>query len=323
MVHIFETQTWKEITTIDGKKYTLDYACFSRDAGRIVTADDEQAQVWDARTGVRLRTLNRRKPNRTWPANWIPGHSNKVSFSSDGMRIVTMLEGVIQLWDAATYQEVRIPELDANIEEVISIGPKGEIAATLSEDGALRLRDVRSGQQIWTTDVGKEQIQAAAFNNDGQVFSVTFQNDYARLWSADSGREIALLGGPEIGVERAEFVGNTSIVFTPSQSYLDRATARLWDIWTGRLLAEFPKREDVPDWPPAHSPDGRTVITLSGNLARVWGVAWATAPLATALREACRRRLGMASGLTRYEMRLAGYPDALPLADACESIPPQ
>jgi WD40 repeat protein len=69
------------------------------------------------------------------------------------------------------------------------------------------------------------------------------------------------------------------------------------------------------------SPDGTRVVTASNDkTARVWDVRFATMPTEALIAEACTRRLGRLTRLTRDEMRLAGYPDDKPEIDVCEGV---
>jgi WD40 repeat protein len=75
-------------------------AVFSPEGARIVTADDNTARVWDAKSGQALLTLQ--------------GHDGLVlsaAFSPDGARIVTASDHTARVWDAKWLVTIRGAEL--------------------------------------------------------------------------------------------------------------------------------------------------------------------------------------------------------------------
>ena len=91
--------------------------------------DPFSVQVWDASTGVPVRTLSD-------PA----GQINAVAFSPDGTRIATAGENrTITLWDTATGQSVVV--LRGHTEAVLSVAfsPDGRRLASGSIDATIRI----------------------------------------------------------------------------------------------------------------------------------------------------------------------------------------
>ena len=68
----------------------------------------------------------------------------------------------------------------------------------------------------------------------------------------------------------------------------------------------------------AFSPDGSRIVTASlDNTARLWEARLRTLSAQDLLKEACGRLAGLTK-LTRDEMRLASYPDDMPVIDVCQ-----
>jgi WD40 repeat protein len=90
IVHIWDTQTGKELRQLIGHTSVLYTEVFSPDGKTIATASvDATARLWDVQTGVELRRFI--------------GHTaavENVAFSPDGERIVTSSDdGTAMLWD--------------------------------------------------------------------------------------------------------------------------------------------------------------------------------------------------------------------------------
>src|SRR4029077_12710755 len=84
-------------------------AVFSPDGTQILTASgDKTARLWDAKTGIEIRTLR--------------GHESEVwraLFSSDGMTILTASYRTVRIWDAITGIPIILISLDGWIKNLI------------------------------------------------------------------------------------------------------------------------------------------------------------------------------------------------------------
>jgi WD40 repeat protein len=121
------------------------------------------------------------------------------------------------------------------------------------------------------------------------------------------------LRGHAGSVNAAAFSPDGSRILTAS---LDKA-AQIWDAASGKGIAVLRGHEDNVV-SAAFSSDGLRILTASyDKTARIWDARFAVMSTMDLLTEACTRRLGRLSKLTRDEMRLAGYPDSKPQIDAC------
>jgi hypothetical protein len=93
-------------------------------------------------------------------------------------------------------------------------------------------------------------------------------------------------------------------------------TARIWDTATATEIAVLRGHDGTVN-SAAFSPDGSRIVTASGGTAHIWDARLQTMSAKLLLTEACARLSGLVK-LTRYEMRLAGYPDSMPEIDVCE-----
>ena len=109
-------------------------------------------------------------------------------------------------------------------------------------------------------------VSRASFSPDGRhIVTASFDN-LARIWDAESGKEIAFLKGHSGGVNAASFSPDGKRVVTAS----DDQTAQIWDAESGKDIALL---KGHTGWVRAasFSPDGKRVVTASSDqTAPVW-----------------------------------------------------
>src|SRR5262249_50519485 len=141
-----------------------------------------------------------------------------------------------------------------------------------------------SGKEIAILKGHTGALFSAAFSGDGRRVVTASFDDTARMWDAESGKEIAVLKS-RTGVLSAAFSGDGKRVVTAS---LD---AGIWDAESGKKIAVLKSLSSVSS--AAFSGDGKRVVTASrDNTARIWDVTWATLIRGDALRErVCAEKL--------------------------------
>src|SRR5215831_16696474 len=145
----------------------------------------------------------------------------------------------------------------------------------------------------------KPVVRAAFSGDDKRVVTASGDNT-ARIWDAESGKEIAVLKGHDSSVLSAAFSGDGKRVVTSSEDN----TARIWDAESGKEIAVL-KGHDGWVGTAAFSGDGKRVVTTSGdNTARIWNVTWSTLVRGDTLRErVCAEKLiGAAQEFSDDEM---------------------
>jgi WD40 repeat protein len=206
---LWDAETGKTITVAGGvepiilKGHTeaVNAASFSPDGKRVVTAsDDQSARLWDAETGIVTAVLI--------------GHEKVVksaSFSPDGARVVTAsgsrleTEHSVRVWDAETGKGIAVLKGHTDGVNAASFSPDGKRVVTASEDQTARIWTLQAGKKnaggaVYNSIVLKGDrlpFQIASFSPDGKRV-MTASIGMARLWDAESGKDIAILNSSNL-----------------------------------------------------------------------------------------------------------------------------
>jgi len=193
---VWDSQTGRQLLSLS-LRGTVRYAVFSPDGSMILTISDrpvengdppwsgmQEACLWDAATGRKLRRHNVIESGRRQPA----------AFSPDGTKVATALEKFVVVWDTRTGKDLF--SVDAWVlsgpTDTVAFGPRGSRLLTGAGAGA-RLFNVATGGLVARLDAGGDATQAI-FNSDG-----------GRVLLAAAGGRVALCdaaGGKRLGYMR-------------------------------------------------------------------------------------------------------------------------
>jgi WD40 repeat protein/serine/threonine protein kinase len=265
---VWDADTGQPVTPPLAHKGYVYHAAFSPDGRRVVTAsDDKTARVWDADTGKPL----------TEPL----AHGERVlhaSFSPDGGRVATASwDGMIRVWDAATGEVIGPPLKAGGSPNHASFSPDGRMILSVGYDRTARLWEVATGQLLAAPVKHDSHLHDSCFRAGGCRILVA-RDQVARVWDMTRGEPVTpLLRHDDLVIFAAFSPDGRSLVTTSIDG-----TARVCDAETGEpLTPPLPHgarqgerwggpygRSDVPR--AAFSADGRRLITVGRNAARVW-----------------------------------------------------
>jgi WD40 repeat protein len=199
---------------------------FSPDGGTLAIASyDRTVKLYSSAT---LQLLNTFK-----------GHAlavDSVAFSRNGRLLATGgRDGVAKLWDVGIPQE---PGFSARgILRDMAFSPDCCCLATAEyRQSAVKLRDVKTGEELRSFDGHKGGAAAVAFSPDGQrLVTGSFDEGAVKLWDVATGREILTFKGHTGGIQQAAFSPDGHHMATGSAD----KTVKLWDVATGREIATF------------------------------------------------------------------------------------
>jgi WD40 repeat protein/serine/threonine protein kinase len=113
------------------------------------------------------------------------------------------------------------------------------------------------------------RVRSAAFSADARYVVTASDDKTARIWDAETGRQLALLAGHTDKVVRAAFSADGARAITASWD----KTAIIWDVRTANELVKLVGHTGLLT-SAAFSPDGHRVVTASvDGTARIWDAA--------------------------------------------------
>ena len=205
-------------------------------------------------------------------------HENAVyeaDFSPDGRHFVTAsYDHTARIWDATTGEPVGKALQHSSPVSSVRFSPDGSKIVTVTDDGFACIWDARTGEQLVApmehgkppvNDTESRIVETGVFSPDGRRVLTACWDHNARLWDAETGKEVAQLLNPN-RVASAVFNHDGTRILT---CYW-RGGAMLWDAATFKPVGVL-MQHGATVRRALFSPDGRRVITGSmDKTARIW-----------------------------------------------------
>jgi hypothetical protein len=112
----------------------------------------------------------------------------------------------------------------------VAFSADGQVLASADANGAVKLWDARTGQELRTLQEKNTPAQSVAFSADGQVLASAYANGTVKLRHARSGQELHTLRG-HAQVHGVAFSADGQVLASASGD-----SVTLWDVRTGREL---------------------------------------------------------------------------------------
>ena len=151
----------------------------------------------------------------------------------------------------------------------VAFSSDGARLASGSDDGTVKLWDVKTHENITTLDAHESGISSVAFSPDGTLLaSGSFDDITAKLWDVATHENIATLDAHESGISSVAFSPDGTLLATGS--YDD--TVKLWDVETHENIATLDAHESEIS-SVAFSPDGTLLASGSyDDTVKLWDV---------------------------------------------------
>ncbi|OCH90160.1 WD40 repeat-like protein [Obba rivulosa] len=159
-----------------------------------------------------------------------------LTFSSDGMRLVSISNDLLQWWDTQTGSTLDgVPLHGLGENSLFAMSPDYTKFAVVKDDRAIQLRSATSGEPIGEALADHEdEVKCIEFSPDG-LWLATGAMDYTiRLRDPNSGAEV----GDSIEVDNP-----STVAFSPDSKQLASASldgsAQLWNVSSRELIWEY------------------------------------------------------------------------------------
>jgi WD40 repeat protein/uncharacterized caspase-like protein len=269
----------RAVRSFNGHKFKAYSVDFSPDGARLISSGaDEAIRIWNVAGG----TVSRELRLQSYP-------EKQVAVSRDGTKVATATLEEISLQTIGEGREALALRGHAGFITALAFSEDGEWLASSSEDGTVKLWDVRAGLERASL-AGGPQVRRLALSPDGRRLVTQDEDAAVKLWSLETRKEILRLASHPAPVTslalsrngetvacgywngdiklwtiadgreslRIEAVKFSSPVAALAFNHDDQMLAsgewvtpnvKLWDVGTGRLLHQF-------RW---HQPGGKSI----------------------------------------------------------------
>jgi WD40 repeat protein/energy-coupling factor transporter ATP-binding protein EcfA2 len=248
--HIDKTGKGKLIHDFIGHKDRVYDINFSNDGSKIASSSrDGTIKLW-TKEGQPLKTLSNRAFHQGQGGGIfsIDFHPNGSMLASSGYQEGNKRNGNVYLWSLLTtgvQQPIALgqpTDQHQDIVYIVKFSPKGNILASGSQDGTVKLWDIKpeSGKLIGTIDVNQHEslIYGLGFNKYGNVIATASDDGTIKLWNVNEAKKWWDLGR-KLTTPIETLKGHTKFVnrveFSPQDdkrlvSAGDDGFIRLWEV---------------------------------------------------------------------------------------------
>jgi eukaryotic-like serine/threonine-protein kinase len=244
-VRVWDALTGKELLTLKGLASANLNLAFSPDGKHLARPGDDSVKVWDAHTGQELLSLQ--------------GHCDNVSFSPDS-RLLIGAGFELKVWDVQTGREVPSP---IHSGRCVAYSPDGKRLATGARDGAVKVWDAESGQELFSFKGHTDEVTAVAFRPDGTRLASASSDGTVKVWDATANpgpRTLSSHTGSVSGVILSPD-GKRVAGVSRDPATMERAVV-VWDAQTGQELLKL-RGNHYGRGSLAFSPDGKRLAGIS------------------------------------------------------------
>jgi WD40 repeat protein len=204
------------------------------------SGDHPPPRLWDAATGKVLRMLG--------------PYGSCVAVSRDGKEVAVGCGRELRRWNLTTGKP--LPKLRGHSMDVaaVAFAPEGATLASASDDGVIRVWDLRRGVEIYPAVEGAGRILCAAISPNGKALATSGWGPTC-LWDR-SGKRLRTLPGQGNLVDALAFGPDGKTLATAGHD----KHVRLWEVASGKLLREFKGHEQIVA-ALAFAPDGKLLAS--------------------------------------------------------------
>jgi RNA polymerase sigma factor (sigma-70 family) len=296
-IYRWDTATGKALTPVSAGDSVVDQILVTPDGTRVVTrGQNGDAHLWDAATGEYLRHIPAAwqrglalSPDGRFLVWSVADESVKYADPAQANMIHT--GNRLKMYDLAGDRFVERFTAFKGDAQILAFAPDGKTLVTVDQgNSTVRVWDVPAGKELRSFRVARKDekptpyyLWSASLSPDGATLAVTYQRadnttaligTYAiRLYDVATGAERHELPGHMYYVSAPAFSPDGKLLVTASpalspffqkQLNLPPNQVFVWDVTTGKRVAQLPDGLPIGAVVAAFSPDGRTVALARG-----------------------------------------------------------
>jgi WD40 repeat protein len=266
VVHLWDTRDMRIRRTLRGATHPLTPVALGPDGHTLACADVGHAiRLWDTRTGR--------------PGALLRGHTAVVTalaFAPDNRLVSGSLDGNLRLWDLAAEVEVDSLTVEAGAIAALAVHPAGQsVAVAVAPSGEPGSSEGRADLQVWDLLArrGGEPLRghggataAVVFSPDGRTLLSGGADRTVKLWDHPGRRDRVVLRDP-VGTPGTVALSGDGRALAWVRRHPPGGAGSVIDVYDlarGTMLAPL-RGHGRAIRCLCLSPDGRTVISTSGN----------------------------------------------------------
>jgi WD40 repeat protein len=284
-IHVWDTATGTQRSTINGHSDGVTAVAFSRDGQFLVSgSNDTTILVWNFTTGAQQ------------PDYVLKGHHRmveSVAFSPDAKLVLSSsADRTMRVWSGAIGVDESVMEGHTGAVTTIAFSHDGRHIASGSVDSTIRVWDAAIGRQKYVLEGHEHRIRDVVFSPDSQTIASSSADHTVRIWDVVTGTQVhALLHNPWHPSNVVFSYDGQSVVVVSGADKEDTDEdadedavheLHVWEVATGmqKFVISYSQLElsQDPDWV-AFSPSDQLVVAAyrsKTTSSQSWGSATGT-----------------------------------------------
>ncbi len=162
-------------------------------------------------------------------------------------------------------EPIRVLRGNGNYVNGCAFSPDGMHLLSASDDGTLRLWDVKTGTYFRTFKGHRKSATSCTFNSDGSRIGSTSQDLLVILWDVNNGKILKVFKGHSDNVNKCGFSPDDTKMISCSDDH----RVIVWDVEKGKKITTIKHESMVKDC--AFSPDGSTILAApDATMLKLW-----------------------------------------------------